>query len=92
MKATRPAAIAGALAIVLLGAVIAGPVHAQTPPTDPVAGDVTVGEFHEQLAEGAGTDPVSAESLDAFEDLSRSDQQTVVDIVNDPAFAQEFLE
>lgn len=84
-----PTALGVALAAVL---VIAAPVHAEQPPGDPVAGDVTVAELHEQLTEGAVSDPVSADSLDAFEDLSRAEQQTVVDIVNDPAFAEEFLD
>ncbi len=94
MQTSRPAVLLSALTIVVLSTVIAAPASArpQTDPVDPVAGDVTVGEFHEQLIEGAGTDPVSADSLEAFEDLSRSDQQTVVDVVNDPAFAEEFLD
>ena len=92
MRLTRPAAFAATLTIVVLGSVMGAPAQAETPPADPVAGEATVGQFHDELVEAAAVDPVGAESLDAFEDLSRSDQQRVVDIVNDPAFAVEFLD
>ena len=92
MRLTRPGVFAATVTIVILGSVIAAPAYAKAPPTDPVAGDVTVAEFRDQLVEAAAVDPVGADSLDAFEDLSRTEQQTVVDIVNDPAFAEEFLE
>lgn len=53
---------------------------------------MTVAQFAETLADAAPGDPVAAESADAFDDLSAAEQQTVVDILNDPAFAAEFLD
>ena len=41
------------------------------------------------LADAAPTDPVAAASAQTFDELSPAEQQRVVDIVDDPAFAAE---
>lgn len=64
------------------------PAAAHTPPPD----ELTVAEFADALADAAPTDPVAAASAQTFDELSPAEQQRVVDIVDDPAFALEFLE
>jgi hypothetical protein len=74
------------LTAVLLAQSLASSAHA-----DETLQPESVAEFAESLDHAANTDPVAAESAVAFDELSSTDQHKVVEIVSDPAFAQEFL-
>ncbi|KHK95507.1 hypothetical protein LK09_19240 [Microbacterium mangrovi] len=58
--------------------------------TDDPAAVTTVTGFQQQLADESKTSPAAATELQQFEDLSPSDQQKLVDYLDDPEVAEAF--
>lgn len=85
MHITTAIAVLSASALLVIGGGTAA-IADSAPPEAPTAAD-----FEASLTDAAASDPVAAESLEAYDALSATRQAELIEILGDPQFVDEFL-